>query len=723
MAYRANHTVVNRRTFIKKAMQGSAGLSLAITFSGCMGADTMQASEPTVESFEANAFVTITSDNKVTVHVPKLEMGQGTYTGLAALVAEELDADWNQVVVSSAPIDPERYGPQGTGGSSSLSSSYIPLREAGAAARQMLVLAAAQLWQVDADRIRVEKGFLIDSNGKRQATFGELTALASEQPVPVSIVLKDPATFKLLGKKVSRKDTGKINGTAIYTQDIQLPDMLTAVVAHPPRFGAVLVDFDAKEARKIKGVVDIVRIDNAVAVLADSFWQAKKGRDLLHITWNEENAFQQSTDELVAQYHQLAEAPGAIAKQVGDVESAFKAATHIIEASYEFPFLAHASMEPLNCVVQIKDIPTETQVEIWNGCQFQTMDQNAVASLLGIKLEQVKINTVFAGGSFGRRASPHADYVVEAVKIAKAYGKPVPVKLVWTREDDTRAGYFRPMYVHKLKAGLDKDGNIIAWQHRIVGQSIAAGSAYEAIVKEGIDPMSVEGAANLPYSIPNLSVELHTVDLPVPVTWWRSVGSTHTAHATEAFVDQLAAVTRQDPLAFRLKLLQDHPKHQAVLQTVADKARWSAPLEEGRAKGIAVHKSFGTTVAQVAEVSVEKDGDYQLEKVTCAVDCGLAVNPDVVIAQMEGGIGFGLSPALLSEITFKDGKVEQSSFHDYQVIRMSHMPEIDVHIIPSAEHPTGVGEPATPVIAPAVENALYAATGVARPLMPFGLKV
>lgn len=719
MSSPSSKPVLSRRTFIKKTAQGGMGLSLAIMFAGCTDSKIPPASKSATQAFDANAFVTISSDNKVMVRVPKLEMGQGTYTGLATVLAEELDADWDQVIVNSAPVDPKRYGPQGTGGSNSMSTSYTPLREAGAAARQMLVRAAAELWQVDANDIQVTKGLLTHSKTHHQARFGELASLAAQQPVPATVTLKDPASFTLIGKKLPRKDIGKTNGTAVFTQDIQLPDMLTAVVAHPPRFGAVLVDFDATEAKKLPGVVDVVRIDNAVAVLARTFWQAKKGRDLLAINWNEDKAFQQSSDDLFAHYHQLAESPGKIAKQVGDIDSAFKAAAKIVEASYEFPFLAHAAMEPLNCVVQIK----ADQVEIWNGCQFQTSDQQIVADFLGIKPSQVTINTLLAGGSFGRRASPHADYVLEAVRIAKAYGKDTPIKLVWTREDDTQAGYFRPMYVHKLKAGLDKQGNITAWQHRIVGQSIAVGTAYEAIVKEGIDPLSVEGAANLPYAIPNLSVELHTVDLPVPVLWWRSVGSTHTAHSTETFIDKLAATTQQDPVAFRLKLLNDYPKHQAVLQLAADKAQWAAPLAEGRAQGVAVHKCFGTTVAQVAEVSVDKDGNYRVEKVTCAVDCGLAVNPDVVSAQMEGSIGFGLSPALLSEITFKDGEVVQSSFHDYQVVRMSHMPEVDVHIVPSSAPPTGVGEPGTPVIAPAVENALFAAKGVSRHHLPFGPSV
>lgn len=718
---------VSRRDFLRKTAQLGGGLTLALMIPGCGKSGTREAAQIGVSSFEANAFVRISTDNKVSVLIKHVEMGQGAYTGLATLVAEELDADWDQIVTESAPADSKRYsnlyyGMQGTGGSNSIANSYTQMREAGATARHMLVAAAANLWHVNANEIDVKKGTLFHRSTDRQTTFGELADRAAQQSVPETITLKDPLNFTLIGKKLSRKDIGKTNGTAIFTQDIQLPGMLTAVVAHPPRFGTTLVDFDATEAKTIPGVVDVVRADNTVAVIADSFWQAKKGRDALKITWNEDNAFQKSSDELFTQYHKLAESPGSIAKQVGDVESAFKAAEHIVEASYEFPFLAHAAMEPLNCVIQIKGTPTEAQVEIWNGCQFQTVDQNAVASLLGIKPEQVKINTLLAGGSFGRRANPHSDYVLEAARIAKAYGKNIPIKLVWTREEDTKAGYFRPMYVHKLKAGLDKQGNIIAWQHRIVGQSIAAGTAFEVIVKNGIDPMSVEGAINLPYDIPNLSVELHTVDLPVPVLWWRSVGSTHTAHSTETFIDKLAAVTKQDPVAYRIKLLQN-PKHQKVLKLAAEKAHWGTPLPQGRARGIAVHQSFGTTVAQVAEVQFEKDGDYRVEKVTCVVDCGLAVNPDVIAAQMEGGIGFGLSPVLLSEITFNNGKVVESSFHDYQVARMGNMPDVDVHIASSSEAPTGVGEPATPVIAPAVENALHAAIGTSRDRLPLGLSI
>ena len=720
---------VTRRAFIQKSAQVGGGLTLALMIPGC-ASDNTGAPQSEAQLFEANAFVRIGTDNKVTVIIKHVEMGQGTYTGLATLVAEELDADWDQVLTESAPVDSQRYGMQGTGGSNSIANAYTQMREAGAAARHMLVAAAAQFWQVNAKDIEVKKGTLFHPNSGRQANFGDLAALAVQQTVPTTLTLKDPAAFTLIGRQLSRKDVGKTDGSALFTQDIQLPGMLTAVVAHPPRFGAVLVDVDAAAAKAIAGVVDVVRAGNAVAVLAKTFWQAKKGRDALTITWNEDNAFQKSSEELFADYHKLAESPGISAKQVGDVESAFQSAAHIVEARYEFPFLAHAAMEPLNCVIQIKgasaentvennaESQLESQVEIWNGCQFQTFDQNAVASFLGIKPEQVNINTLLAGGSFGRRANAHSDYVLEAARIAKAYGKPVPIKLVWTRENDTHAGYFRPMNVHKLKAGLDAQGNITAWQHRIVGQSLAAGTAFEVIVKDGIDPMSVEGAVNLPYDIPNVSVELHTVDLPVPVLWWRSVGSTHTAHSTEAFIDKLAAVTKKDPLAFRMAMLNKLPKHQQVLQLAADKADWTTPLPPGRARGIAVHKSFGTTVAQVAEVQVEENDNYRVEKVTCAVGCGLAVNPDVVAAQMEGGIGFGLSPALLSEITFDKGKVVQSNFHDYPVIRMEHMPEVEVHIVTSSEPPTGVGEPATPVIVPAIENALYAASGVSRGRLP-----
>lgn len=717
-------TSLSRRLFLKKTTQAGAGLTLAFMLPGCKESQSSpqaySGATAKAPAFEANAFVHLGSDNTVTVIIKHLEMGQGVYTGLATLVAEELDADWQRVRCESAPIDSEKYTYQSTGGSYSLAGSYLQMREAGAAARQMLVAAAAQQWQVAADEITVKQGQLLHPSSGHKATFGELAALAAKQAIPETVTLKDPANFTLIGQPhLSRKDSGKTNGTAIFTQDIQFPNLLTAVIAHAPKFGATVKQVDDAAAKAVSGVVAVVKLDNAVAVLATSFWQAKKARDQLKIDWDDSQAFQQSSDELFQHFRELAKTPGTPAKDSGDVDAAFQRAHQVHEATYEFPYLAHAAMEPLNCVVHLQGQGSQRRAEIWNGCQFQTVDQQAVAEELTIPLEKVSINTLLAGGSFGRRASSHSDYVIEAVRIGKAYGQDVPIKLVWTRENDTRAGYYRPMNVHRLKAGLDKQGNIIAWQHRIVGQSISAGTLYESIVKNGIDLMSVEGATNVPYQMPNQRVELHTVELPVPVLWWRSVASTHTAFSTEAFLDELAHLSQQDPLALRLKLLPPDSNHRRVLKLAADKAQWHAPLPKGRARGIALHKSFGTTVAQVAEVSLKEGGAYHVDKVTCAVDCGLAVNPDVVKAQMEGGIGFGLSPTMMSEVTFDQGQVVQSNFHDYQVVRMPDMPEVEVHIVPSAEPPTGVGEPATPVIGPAVANALQAATGKAWRRLPF----
>jgi isoquinoline 1-oxidoreductase beta subunit len=492
--------------------------------------------------------------------------------------------------------------------------------------------------------------------------------------------------------------------------------MLVAVVAHAPRFGATLKSVDSSATQRISGVRTVVEMPAGVAVLATHFWAAKKGRDALKIEWDESAAFRQSSADILADYRKLAATPGAIARNDGDAAKALAGAVRTLEASFEFPYLAHAAMEPLNCVVKLD----ADACEVWNGEQFQTVDQGAVAEVVGLKPEQVKINMLYAGGSFGRRANPASDYVREAAYIAKALavtGKlGVPVKLVWTREDDTRAGYYRPLYLHTLKAGLDADGNVIAWQHRIVGQSILTGTPMAGMMKDGVDPTSIEGAATLPYAIPNLSVDLHSPKLGVPVQWWRSVGSTHTAFSTETFVDELAVAAGKDPVAYRRALLAKQPRHLGVLELAADKAGWSRPLAAGtpgekRGRGVAVHESFHTYVAQVVEVTVKKDGSFAVDRVVCAVDCGIAVNPDVVRAQMEGGIGYGLSAALHGAITLKDGAVEQSNFHDYPPLRMNEMPQIEVYIVPSAEKPTGVGEPGTPVIAPALANALAAATG------------
>jgi isoquinoline 1-oxidoreductase beta subunit len=705
---------VSRRRFL----QTGAGLTLAIALPS--GLNRMAEAASGTTRFEPNAFVRIGSDDTVTVIVKHLEMGQGTYTGLPTLVAEELDAAWSQIRVEGAPADAQRYnnlfwGPmQGTGGSTAMANSFDQMRKAGATARAMLVAAAAQRWKVAPGSLRVKDGVVMHPATGRKASFGQLARQAARLPVPAGVALKDPKDFVYIGKRVPRKDTSaKVTGRALFTQDVRLPGMLTALVAHPPRFGAKLKSFDASKAKAVPGVVEVVGIPGGVAVLAKDFWSAKTGREALAIAWDETDAFRLGSPEIMAQYKTLARQPGTIARKDGDADRALAGATKRLQAAFEFPFLAHAAMEPMNCVVKLgRDV-----CEVWNGEQFQTADQAAVAATVGLKPGQVKLHMLYAGGSFGRRANPHSDYLVEAASIAKAIRGRAPVKLVWTREDDMQAGYYRPMYYHELTGGLDDRGNIVAWQHRIVGQSILAGTAFEgAMVKNGIDATSVEGAATLPYAIPNVTVDLHSPRLPVPVQWWRSVGSTHTAFSTETFLDELAAAAGKDPVEFRRALLQAHPRHRAVLELAAAESAWGTPLARGadgerRGRGVAVHESFNTFVAQVAEVSVKPDGSFRVDRVVCAVDCGIAVNPDVIRAQMEGGIGFGLATVLYGAITLKDGVVEQSNFDGYVPLRIDEMPAIEVHIVESAEKPTGVGEPGTPVIAPAVANALYAATG------------
>ncbi len=713
----------SRRDFLKLVTTAGAGLTLAMNLPLAMAADT--AASVAAGDFEPNAFVRIGTDGRVTILMKHLEMGQGTFTGLATLVAEELDADWSQVVAEGAPADASRYNNllfgtvQGTGGSTAMANAFIQMRTAGATARAMLIGAAAQRWQVPAAEIQVKQGLLSHAASGKSAGFGELAALAAQQAIPdaQSLRLKDPADFAYIGQSLPRLDRGKTDGSAQFTQDVQLDGMLTALVAHPPRFGASVKQYDANKALASPGVVDVVQIPSGIAVLAKDFWSAKKGRDLLDVEWDESAAFKASSDDMQREYRALAEQPGAVARADGDATTALANAATVVEAVFEMPYLAHAAMEPMNAVVLVND----TGCEIWNGEQFQSIDQNVVASALGLKPEQVRINMLFAGGSFGRRANPHGDYVLEAALIAKAK-RGTPVKLVWTREDDTRAGHYRPMYVHKVRAGLDASGNPVAWEQRIVGQSIMQGTMFEGFaIKEGIDSTSVEGAAGLPYQIPNLQVELHSVEQPVPVQWWRSVGHSHTAFSTEVIIDELARAAKQDPVDFRLKLLSQHPRHHAVLKMAAEKAGWGAELPKGWGRGVAVHESFNSFVAQVAEVSVQDNGSFKVERVICVVDCGVAINPDIIRAQMEGGIGFGLSAALLSEITLDDGKVVQSNFHDFQVLRINQMPAVEVHIMPSAEPPTGVGEPGTPPIAPAVANALSSVTGQRFSRLPLKL--
>ena len=724
----------SRREFLVKTMSVGAGLTLGVYLTGCSREEdtSLEAGpgkaggEVVAESkFEPNAFIRINSDNSVTVIIKHLEMGQGTHTGLATLVAEELDAAWSQIRVEAAPANPALYnnlfwGPmQGTGGSTAMANSFEQMRKAGAAARHMLVAAAAKKWDVAADEITVRDGVIHHQASNKLSSFAAMAELAAQQPIPQDVFLKDPQEFRLIGQHVPRKDSAdKVNGTAIFTHDIKLPGMLTALVSHAPRFGARIKSFDASKAKAVKGVSDVIEIPSGVAVLAKDFWSARKGRDALRIDWDNSNAFKQGSDELLEKYKILADKPGSVARSDGDTKNAFQSAKQTFQAAFEFPFLAHAAMEPMNCVVQLNP----NGCELWYGAQTNTMDQVAVAKLLGLKPEQVKINMLYAGGSFGRRANPASDYVLEAVSIAKAINAAAPVKLVWTREDDMQAGYYRPMYYHQLKAALDDDGYPVAWQHRIVGQSILAGTAFESmLVKDGVDQTSVEGASNIPYAIPNLQVELHSPVLPVPVQWWRSVGSSHTAFAVETFIDELAVAASRDPLEFRRALLKGHPRHLGVMELAAERAGWGSPMATGRGRGIAVHESFNSYVAQVVEVTVHDNKSFSVDRVVIAVDCGIAVNPDVIRAQMEGGMGYGLAAALSSKITLIDGGVAQSNFHDYTVLRIDQMPAVEVHIVKSEQPPSGVGEPATPVIAPAVANALYQASGQRLYALPLQL--
>jgi isoquinoline 1-oxidoreductase beta subunit len=583
----------------------------------------------------------------------------------------------------------------------------------------MLVQAAAQQWAVAANTITVTNGVVRAADG-RTASFGELAAAAAAIAPPAEPVLKDPSTFRYIGKHVPRIDSNeKTDGTAVYTLDVTRPGMLTAVVAHAPKFGARVVSFDAGAARQVQGVVDVVEIPTGVAVIADGYWSALKGRDALVLQSDESRAETRGTEQLLAEFKALAAQPGLEARNAGDAAAALAAAATRVDADFEFPYLAHASMEPMNCLVELR----ENECEITTGAQFQTFDQQKAAEITGLKVEQIKINTLFAGGSFGRRAVPSSDYIAEAVTIAKAFGRRVPVKLQWSREDDMRAGYYRPMHFHRVAGGVDAAGNVTAWNQRIVGQSLVKGTALESfLMRDGVDESSVEGAA-APYAIPNLRVEAQHPDVGVPVLWWRSVGHTHTAFVTEVFLDELAAAGRRDPVELRRGLLKDHPRHLGVLNLAAEKAGWGTPLPAGRGRGVAVHESFGSFVAEVAEVTVRDDGTFKVDRVVCAVDCGIAVNPDVVRAQMEGGIGYGLSAALREQISLVDGVVQQSNFTDYQPLRITEMPVVEVHIVPSAEAPSGVGEPGLPPLAPAVANAIRSVTGKPLRRLPFGARV
>ncbi len=717
---------LTRRTFVKLTTLAGAGLTLG-TLLPLRGeaASTAAAATPL-----AMPFVRIDPDNTVTVIVKHVEAGQGVWTGLSAVVAEELDADWSQMRAEGAPARVPMYGNfafdpkgsvQGTGGSTSMANSWDQLRHAGATARAMLVAAAAQRWKVPASEITVSEGVVAHRSGKH-ATFGELATDAGKQPVPKEVTLKKPADFKLIGRdKLPRLDShAKSTGTQQFAIDVALPGMMTAVVLRPPRFGGKVQSIDAQSAKAVKGVVDVVQIPRGVAVVAQDMYSAKKGREALKVTWDENAAEKRGTDQLLAEYKRLSLTDqAATAVKRGDAAAGLKHAAKTIDAEFEFPYLAHAPMEPLTAVCRL----SADRCEIWAGAQFQTIDQANAAAATGMKPEQVTIYSLAAGGTFGRRANMESDYISEVASIAKATGGKYPVRLIWTREDDITGGRYRPLNYHHITAGVTADGKVAGFQQRVVGQSIIGGTAFAAMIKDGVDPTAVEGSAPEQYPIENALVTWTDPKVGVPVLWWRSVGNSHTAFSKEVIIDELAEAAGQDPVAFRLGLLAKNPKHAAVLKLAAEKAGWQQPLEKGkgRGRGIAIHESFGTVVAQVAEVTVKGDV-IQVDRVVCAVDCGLAVTPDVVRAQMESCIGFGLAAALHGKITMTDGYVDQTNFHQYTVLRINEMPRaIEVYIVPSTNPPSGVGEPGTPPIAPAVANAIRAATGIKLRKLPFDL--
>jgi isoquinoline 1-oxidoreductase subunit beta len=723
----------SRRQFVALTALAGSGLTLGLILPGCgsrIAAPARgSASAPGPEPCFAMPFVHIAPDSTVTVLCKHLEAGQGVWTGLPAIVAEELDAAWSQMRVASAPAEVPMYGnlafdpkggKQGTVGSTSVANSWLQLRRAGATARAMLVQAAATRWSAPVQQITVTSGVISHVPSQRQATFGELAADASRLPVPEDVKLKDPSRFRLISRghlpRLDSKD--KSSGKERYAIDVMLPGMMTAVVMRPPRFGGQVASFDASKAKAVSGVVDVVEIPRGVAVVGCDFWSAKKGRETLKVSWDESAAEKRGTAELLAEYRRLAGGREAlIAAERGNAEAALARASKVIHADFEFPYLAHAPMEPLTAVCRLRP----GRCEIWAGCQFQTVDQMNVAKMTGLETHQVTIHTLAAGGSFGRRANFESDYIAEVASIASATGGRYPVRLIWTREDDIAGGYYRPLNFHRIAAGIGRDGRV-SYRQRIVGQSIMAGSPFGA--PKGVDPSAVEGNAADEYDLEDVSIAWSKPDVGIPVLWWRSVGHNHMAFSKEVVIDELAEAAGEDPIAFRLRLLGKHPRHAEVLRMVADKSGWNQAFAggKGRGRGVAVHESFGgSVVAQVAEVSVAGN-EIQVDRVVCAVDCGIAVTPDVVVAQMQSGIGYGLSAALWGEITLSRGQVEQSNFDDYRVLRINDMPKvIEVYIAPSTSAPSGVGEPGTPPIAPAVANAVRMATGIRLRRMPFDL--
>ena len=719
-------TAQSRRAFLK--ISTASGVALALAPAIGPGGSTYAAAILKPTELPA-AFVAIAKDGTVTVQCNRLDMGQGSETGLAMVLAEELDADWSRVRTQQAPlgasyIDPA-MGMHLTGGSTAIKNSYTQYRELGARLRAMLVLAAAAEWGVKPADITVSAGRI--TAGNRSTDFGALADAAMKQPIPEKVTLKDPAQFKIIGQPTSRIDAPDVaRGAKRYGFDLDLPGMKIVVVARPPVFGGRIAKVDDAKARTMKGVSDILRLDaldrgaQGVAVVADGFWSAVQARDALRIEWDLSAVERTDTAAQLAEFRALAQKPGLKATKVD--ASAVAGAPRKIMAEYAFPYLAHAPMEPLNVTIQFDG----AQATLWYGAQTHNVDAGNIARILGIDAAKVAINSLPSGGGFGRRSTPSSDYTVEAAQIAKAYraaGRSGPLRILWTREDDMKGGYYRPSSVHRAEIGLDASGGVLGWKHTIVSQSILVGSPFEAfMVKDGIDATTVEGIADSPYGLP-IAVEVHNAKANVPVLWWRSVGHTHTAYVMETLVDEIARLQGKDPVVYRRELLSDkHKRHLAALDLAVSKSGYGQrQLPAGRAWGVAVHESFSTVVAYVVEASIDK-GQPVLHRITAGVHCNLAVNPRSIEAQIQGGALMGIGTTLPgAAITLKNGVVEQGYFSDYTVARMQHMPPIDVHIVPSADAPTGVGEPGLPPIAPAIANAIASLTGKVPRELPFKL--
>lgn len=700
---------LSRRDFVRAGLAAGAGLTVAIYLPGCSRmADQVAAPTP----FKPNAWLRVGTDGSVIVVVDKSEMGQGVLTSMPQMLVEELDADWSKVRVEQAPAGDEyanpAFGIQGTGGSTSVRAMMQPLREAGAKARHMLIAAAAQDWGVDAAALSTENGYVLETGTRRRISYGDLAEKAAAMPVPETVTLKNPKDFKLIGKSIPRLDLDdKVTGRAGFGIDAQVPGMLVAVVARCPTFGGKVTGYDEQAALAVPGVRHVVPIASGVAVVADGYWPAKKGRDALNATFDRGAMAGTSSSSISARFRALGARRGVEARNEGDAARALRGAASRLEAEYEVPYLAHATMEPMNCSAWAQ----ADKCAVWVPTQFQSGGGYGVrgiaAQITGLPESAVEVHTTFLGGGFGRRFE--LDFVAEAVQVSKAIG--APAKVIWSREDDTQHDFYRPASYNKLAAGFDSSGEPTVWTHRIVGPSIMSRfAAMFGPLPNGLDASSVEGAADIPYAIPNIHCDWVRADVGVPVGFWRSVGHSQNHFISECFADEVAHAAGKDPYEFRRALLTNAPRHRGVLELAATKAGWGTPLPTGRARGIAVAHSFGSYVAQVAEVSVQ-DGKPRVHRVVCAVDCGVYVNPDIIAAQMESAIVFGLTAALYGEITIENGAAKQSNFHDYPMLRINEMPVVETHIVESTEGPGGIGEPGTPPIAPAVANALYVLTG------------